>query len=340
MSVRHGKSVPRSLAVLSIITLAFFVAGTAQQSSQQPPLKYEVSVTLKLVQVCVTDKSGKPVRDLTKDEFKLTDNGKPVILSAFERHDLAAAPTTGVEAPAPELVPAPGPAAAPNLNRKFIILFDFAYNTGHGIVAGVEAARHFLDMETRPEDELAFVSYSMLKGLRVHEFLTTDHAKIKAALAKITSKDIACRADEIEQAYWQVADTSGEIKEDQPRRRGPDPLNGPGATQFHAADGEIFQGPDRVRPSPSIGPRAKERAFLLHGVPSSLINATRSGGTDQEDLENRFGAMDVDGDRLPDRRFHTPAASGSDAEGVCHFELLLLCLRHQGVVQAAGPFRL
>ena len=63
------------------------------QSPQQPPLKYEVSVTLKLIQVYVTDKSGKPVRDLTKDEFKLTDNGKPVTLSAFEKHDLAAAPT-------------------------------------------------------------------------------------------------------------------------------------------------------------------------------------------------------------------------------------------------------
>jgi VWFA-related protein len=200
MSGRHGKSAPRSLAVLSIVTLAFFIVGTAQQSPQQPPLKYEVTVTLKLIQVYVTDKSGKPVRDLTKDEFRLTDNGKPVTVSAFERHDLAAAPTAGVEAPAPEPAAAPEPAVAPVLNRKFVILFDFAFNTGHGIVAGVKAARNFLNTEVRPQDELAFVSVSMLKGVKIHEFLTTDHDKVKAALAKVTSKDIAGRADEIEQA--------------------------------------------------------------------------------------------------------------------------------------------
>ena len=122
MSDRHGKSVPRFLAVLSIVTLAFFIAGTAQQSPQQPPLKYEVSVTLKLIQVYVTDKSGKPVRDLTKDEFKLTDNGKPVTFSAFEKHDLAAAPKTGVAALAPEPAAAAVPREAPVLGRKFINL--------------------------------------------------------------------------------------------------------------------------------------------------------------------------------------------------------------------------
>ena len=204
--IGNGKSVPRSLAVLSIITLAFFVAGTAQQSSQQPPLKYEVSVTLKLIQVYVTDKSGKPVRDLTKEEFKLTDNGKPVAFSAFERHDLAAAPTTGVEAPAPEPTSVLVPTEVPVLSRKFIIFFDFAFNTGHGVKASIEAARRFIDATVAPSDELAFVSFSMFDGLKIHEFLTTDHAKVKAALSSISSKNIAGRADEVEQAYWLAVD--------------------------------------------------------------------------------------------------------------------------------------
>ena len=147
-----------------------------QQAPQQPPLKYEVSVTLKLIQVYVTDKDGKPVRDLTKDEFKLTDNGKPVAISAFERHDLAAAPTTGVEAPAPEPTPVLVPTEVPVLNRKFIIFFDFAFNTGHGVKASLDAARQFIDTEVRPGDELAFISYSMVKGIKIHEFLTADQA--------------------------------------------------------------------------------------------------------------------------------------------------------------------
>jgi VWFA-related protein len=282
MSDRHGKSVPRFLAVLSIVTLAFFIAGAAQQSPQQPPLKYEVSVTLKLIQVYVTDKSGKPVRDLTKDEFRLTDNGRPVTISAFERHDLAAAPTAGVEAPAPDPAAAPEPAVAPVLNRKFVILFDFAFNTGHGIVAGVKAARNFLDTEVRPQDELAFVSVSMLKGVKIHEFLTTDHDKVKAALAKVTSKDIAGRADEIEQAYWMTVATLGEFRaisrEEEARIRSMDleRRNSMRQTENYFRDLTIFAQAMRLVQG------QKNVLFFSTGVPSSLINATRSAGTDQQ----------------------------------------------------------
>ena len=129
----------------------------------EKPLQYEVSVVLKLIQVYVTDKSGKPVRDLTKDEFALTDSGRRVAITEFERHDLAAAPT-GVENPAREAKPALEPVGTPALNRKFVILFDFAFNTASGIKASMDAVRHFLDTEVQPEDELAFISYSMLKG--------------------------------------------------------------------------------------------------------------------------------------------------------------------------------
>src|SRR5512137_374255 len=141
--MRLGKRLGRLAIAAGVV---FLIKHTRQapaspqesQAARQPPLKYEVSVTLKLIQVYVTDKDGKPVRDLTKDEFKLTDNGKPVAFSAFERHDLVAAP-------APEPAATTEPAVAPVLNRKFIILFDFAFNTGHGIKASVEAARRFVD---------------------------------------------------------------------------------------------------------------------------------------------------------------------------------------------------
>ncbi len=280
MSDRHGKSVPRSLAVLSIVTLAFFIVGTAQQSPQQPPLKYEVTVTLKLIQVYVTDKDGKPVRDLTKDEFKLTDNGRPVTISAFERHDLAAAPTAGVEPPPPAPAAAPEPAVAPELNRKFVILFDFAFNTGHGIVAGVKAARNFLDAEVRPQDELAFVSVSMMKGVKIHEFLTTDHAKVKAALDKITSKDISGRADEIEQAYWMIADTSGGTRaisrEEEARMRSMDLERRNSMRQTE----NYFKDLTKFAQALRLVQGQKNVLFFSTGVPSSLINATRSAGTD------------------------------------------------------------
>jgi VWFA-related protein len=278
MSDRHRKSVPRSLAVLSIITLAFFIAGTAQQSPQQPPLKYEVSVTLKLIQVYVTDKDGKPVRDLTKDEFKLTDNGKPVTVSAFEKHDLAAAPTSGVEAPAPEPTPSPARSEALVLGRKFIIFFDFAFNTGHGVKASLAAAKHFLDTEVRPEDELAFMSYSLIKGLKIHEFLTTDHAKVRAALAGISSKDIAGRADEVEQAYWLAVENPMLMEA---------PRLGLSSLEIARLDsmqqaGEYFRSLTRLAQALRLVQGQKNILLFSVGIPSSLVNASRGvGSTDR-----------------------------------------------------------
>ena len=45
----------------------------------------------------------------------------------------------------------------------------------------------------------------MLKGVTVHEYLTTDHAKVREVVEAIGTKDIAGRAHEIEQEYWLMA---------------------------------------------------------------------------------------------------------------------------------------
>ena len=54
-------------------------------------------------------------------------------------------------------------------------------------------------------DEVALVSYSMLKGFVVNEYLTTDHAKVQKAIEDVGQKEIVGRADEVEEQYWQQA---------------------------------------------------------------------------------------------------------------------------------------
>ncbi len=170
--------------------------GRAQQVPSKP-LQYDISVTLKLIQVYVTDRNGRPVQDLTKEEFAVFDEGKPMSVTEFERYDFLAPPSPSDEQP----VAKPAPAVETGRNRKFFLFFDFAYNDQRGAVAGLKIARSFLDSDVRPEDEVAVISYSALKGLRVHEFLTRDHAKIRRVLADLSGKDIAGRAEEIEQLY-------------------------------------------------------------------------------------------------------------------------------------------
>jgi VWFA-related protein len=291
-------------AIAAALLLSLSLGG--QQISQQPPLKYEVSVTLKLIQVYVIDKSGKPVRDLTREEFAVTDNGHPVSLSAFERHDLAEAPTTITEnlKPSPALAPAAAREEAPALSRKFIILFDLAFNTASGIKASLDAAAHFIDTEVRPEDELAFISYSMLKGLKIHEFLTTDHAKVKAALAKIRTKDVAGRADEVELKYWLAVDNPG-LGDDmwtmEMARR----------DSMHQV-GNYFRVLSRLAQALRLVQGQKSVLFFSNGVPSSLVNASRGVGTSK--------VISAGGTGSPDGSRGTAGAAGSTFQ-VGNYEL-------------------
>jgi VWFA-related protein len=198
-------------AFWSAVLPAWLALSTAAPQStsqdarqQQPPLQYEVSVTLKLIQVYVTDKSGKPVQDLKKDDFVVLDNGQQVTVTEFEKHSLQPAQPRETPGAAAPVVPTPLPPAR-ELNRKFFLFFDFAFNTQKGVVKAVKAALHFLDTQVMPGDEVALLSYSMLKGITSHEYLTTNHAKVREAVAAITGKKTVGRASEIEQQYWQQA---------------------------------------------------------------------------------------------------------------------------------------
>jgi VWFA-related protein len=200
----RARALRQAAAIPFILAAALILELPAQEAPAQKPLQYEVTVSLKLIQVYVTDKDGKPVTDLKKDDFTVLDNGQPVAVTEFEKHELQPAPEENRRpAEAETLIETPVETRA--LNRRFILFFDFAFNSQKGVVAGVQAALHFLDTQVLPGDEIALFSYSMIKGLKVHEYFATDHDKVREAVAKITGKEISGRAEEVEQAYWQLA---------------------------------------------------------------------------------------------------------------------------------------
>lgn len=190
---------------------------TSQEAAQlQKPLKHEVSVTLKLVQVYVTDKKGKPVQDLQKSDFIIYDNGQKKGITDFEKHILTG-PTTKIEqkATTEKIVATTLPPAdqVTVMSRKFFLFFDFAFNNQKGINKAKEAALHFIDRELSPADEVGLLSYSMLKGLSIHEYLTTNHRKVREALGALDASAIVGRAENVEEEYWRIAqeEPSGSI---------------------------------------------------------------------------------------------------------------------------------
>ncbi len=279
------------LGLAGAVLLLSQAAGHA--SGQQAPLRHEVSVTLKLVQVYVTDKSGRPVADLTRDDFRVFDGGKRVAVTEFERHEVRSAERVAEVRPEAQVLPGP---EIPAIKRKFILFFDFAFNTHRGVAAGVRAALDFLDADVGPDDETALVSYSMLKGLKVHEFLTADRDKVRKAVSEVTSKAIAGRADEVEQAYWAVVDIDGAASADLEMKR---------QESRHQAQSYFRALADFARALRLVQGQ-KHLLFFSNGVPNSLIHSSQMRGTDQ--------AIDARGSTTGTASFGSGTARGSRFE--------------------------
>jgi len=170
---------------------------------QQRPIEHRLAVTLKLIQVYVTDRKGSAVTDLAKEDFTVLDNGRPKALTEFERHVLApASPGSAATAAAPAKAAEP---ARSSLPRKFLLFFDFGFNNDRGVRKAREAALRFLDSGLLPDDEVGLISYSQTRGLAFNEFLTTEHAKVRRAVEDLGIKPIAGRAEDFEQEYWRRA---------------------------------------------------------------------------------------------------------------------------------------
>ncbi|MBP6059626.1 MAG: VWA domain-containing protein [Candidatus Saccharicenans sp.] len=211
----RGRALRLVICLGLVLLLGFSLLWSAPQQNQEfnQPLQYNISVVLKLITVYVTDKKGNPVEDLGREDFMVTDNGQPVKLTEFEKHRLKVDETKASQREgeaATVLVPAAVPAeqAVTVQPRKFFLLFDFAFNQAKGILKAKKAAQHFLEKVVRADDEVSVLSYSMIKGLTVHEYLTKDHNKVRQVIDSIGSKDLAGRASEIEENYWLMAQES------------------------------------------------------------------------------------------------------------------------------------
>jgi len=197
-----GKKI--SLLFISALLFVLSLEGSLniklyQVNKSKEALQYEVTVTLKLVQVYVTDRKGNPVMDLERSDFLVWDNGKPVKITDFERHIVSLPSEKRLQ----EIKPSAVAEAQPALNRKFFLFFDFAFNNAAGILKARKAALHFIDTELNPSDEVGVVSYSARKGLTLHEYLTTDHQQIRKVIEGIGIKEALGRAQNIEHKYWE-----------------------------------------------------------------------------------------------------------------------------------------
>ena len=143
-------------AGLVAFLLAPLLAG-AQVPSSETTFSGSVDVTAAEVEVYVTDRDGKPVPDLTREDFKVTEDGQP-------------AEVTGVS-----------PGTSQRLNLA--VFFDQTTMDNASRNTAVAGLRRFFESGLRPGDRILFASWD--GSLEIRPEATADPAVLGAALDRL-----------------------------------------------------------------------------------------------------------------------------------------------------------
>jgi len=162
-----------------------------QQPDQMPV--FRASANLVIVTVFVRDKNGKPITGLKKEDFVLSENGKPQTISVFDFQSLATEPEPAVAAPATAVAGAPAAAAEPRFavsedharfrdRRLLILFFDWSSLQTAQQVYAKEAAGKFLKEKMQPADLVEIVSFGT--KLKVEQEFTADRDVLLEVIKK------------------------------------------------------------------------------------------------------------------------------------------------------------
>ena len=168
----------------------------SQQQPQQPQYRMHVTSELVLVNVIARDRHGNLIRDLKRQDFTITEDGKKQDISTFDFENVDALATAGAaeatvtgaagNAPNPGLLHSSNPVQIDARDRRLILLFfDFSGMDPEQIDRGVDSARKFIQEKMLPADMIALVSLST--NMRVDLDFTDDKKKVLSSLSAYSS---------------------------------------------------------------------------------------------------------------------------------------------------------
>ncbi|HUP03963.1 MAG TPA: VWA domain-containing protein [Bryobacteraceae bacterium] len=187
-----AKTTPRPFTRLAAgVALLAGLQTSAGQAPKPPgdPAQAEISVsestyairsqvTLVSVPVVVRDAQGHPIGSLSRDDFKITDNGKLQAISDFSVEEFGEPHSPAPAASAPKTA-TPTSAAAPPMPERFVALFFDDLNMDPPDLANArEAALRYIQNSMRPSERIAILSAS---GLTALDF-TADRERLRQAL--------------------------------------------------------------------------------------------------------------------------------------------------------------
>jgi VWFA-related protein len=177
---------PIILIILPFLLPAFLdPAGAAAQEKDDEQTFYEsVDVQVVNLEVFVTDKSGQRVTGLTRDDFQVLEDGKPVEISNFFAvgdAGPASGPAATPSAVAPETSPPPAATLPDEQHLHLAIVVDNLSIIPQARIRLLEALRKEVIPRLRPED-LALVATYEGSSVNLVQGLTSDKSALLAAL--------------------------------------------------------------------------------------------------------------------------------------------------------------
>lgn len=156
----------------------------AQTPGQQEQDTDVVKVETDLVQVraVVTDRNGKPVSGLTKDDFDVSENGKPQSVSFFSEENVRETKTS--TALSSQKSATATPRISNNRTTRSIVLFvDTLHLSISSVMRAKEQLKQFVDQDMTDTDAVAVVTTASSLGM-LEQFMR-DKKMVKYAIDKI-----------------------------------------------------------------------------------------------------------------------------------------------------------
>jgi VWFA-related protein len=175
--------------IISLAAATLAAQQPQQQPNEAPKLTETMDIRIINVDVVVTDKKGKPITGLTKDDFQLLENGVPKTISNFyevegpKALNISITPTPGAPAPAPAATREEIPE---NLRRRVIFYIDnlslMPFNRNRVFKEMKEFAKTIL----RPGDEAMIATFN--RSMKIRMPFTRDAAAIQTTLDTIAGE--------------------------------------------------------------------------------------------------------------------------------------------------------
>jgi VWFA-related protein len=183
------------------------IAALAQAPVQQPPVTFKVEVNYVEIDASVTDAQGNFVRNLTKDDFQIVEDGKPQTLTAFAMVDI---PVERIDPPLYSKAAIPPDVvsnARPFDGRVFVLVMDDLHTRFARTAQVRRAARQFVERYVGANDVVAVVNTSGY-GKGMQDFTGNRALALRAIDSALGIKEGSSTAAAL-QDYYANRDTPG-----------------------------------------------------------------------------------------------------------------------------------